>query len=212
MQSCTRLLFVGDSVTAGFRLVDAPAYPRLAAERLADRRLPVEVAVDALDGADTGYVLRRFDRMVTAHDPDVVVVALGLNDARPPEQRTPTSPERFAANLAAIVDRVATLGARCVLLTPNPRFDEPTGRASSASHDCMGPYVAAVRETAHRFRLPLVDAHQALLTEHRLEELIPDGVHPSAEGHELLADAVAEELLALFGSLRSPLRGVRPRA
>src|SRR5687768_1311329 len=80
----TRLLFVGDSVAAGHGLAGAPAYPQLVSARLAERGLDVEVVVDALDGADSAYVLKRFDRMVTAHDPDWVVLALGLNDARPP--------------------------------------------------------------------------------------------------------------------------------
>ena len=191
-----RLLFVGDSVTAGFRLVDGTAYPHLAADRLADRGLAVDVLVDALDGADTGYVLRRFDRMVTSHDPDFVVVALGLNDARPPQGRTPVPVERFRSNLAALVDRVLSLGARCAVQTPTPRFDEPVA-AASTTRDCMSPYVAAVRETARALRLPLIDVYPVLLSEPRLETLVPDGVHPTAAGHELLADVVTEELLAI---------------
>src|SRR5688572_20778537 len=110
----TRLLFVGDSVTAGYGLVPSLAYPHLVAARLADRGLAVDVVVDALDGADSAYVLKRFDRMVTSHDPDWVVVALGLNDARPPKSalaptggaqvgatqpRSSRAPAEFAANI-----------------------------------------------------------------------------------------------------------------
>lgn len=193
----TRLLFVGDSVAAGFRLAEAPAYPQLAAEHLRQRDLDVDVVVDALDGADSAYVLKRFSRMVTAHEPDVVVVELGLNDARPPLPRQVTPPAAYAANLVGLVDRILSLGAQPVLVTPNPRFDsaQQPRVAGDPATDCMLPYVEAVRGLARDLRLPLIDAYQAFLAEDDLPSLIPDGVHPSAAGHELFADVVAEELL-----------------
>jgi lysophospholipase L1-like esterase len=207
----TRLLFVGDSVTAGFGLVPAgsfspAAYPQLVAARLAERGLEVDVVVDALDGADSAYVLKRFDRMVTAHDPDWVVVALGLNDARPPKNaagplsgavRSARSPAEFAGNLLAIVDRLLSIGARPVLQTPTPRFD--TAGGSTDRGGLMAPYVAAVRDLAAQLRLPLIDVYQPLLAEPDLADLIPDGVHAGKQGHALIADVVTEELLALLG-------------
>jgi acyl-CoA thioesterase I len=216
----TRLLFVGDSVTAGFGLVSAASYPQLVAARLADRGLDVDVVVDALDGADSAYVLKRFDRMVTAHDPDWVVVALGLNDARPPRSapsqvgatgpRAARPPADFAANMLAIVDRLLAIGARPVLQVPTPRFDSASGSAASAESSMlngagadrgglMAPYVAALRDLAAELRLPLIDVYQSLLTEPDLADLIPDGIHAGKQGHALIADVVTEELLTLLG-------------
>jgi len=208
----TRLLFVGDSVTAGHGLVGAPAYPQLVAGRLAERGLDVEVLVDALDGADSAYVLKRFDRMVTSHDPDWVVVSLGLNDARPPrfgigggapsqigatQPRPPRAAAQFVANMLAIVDRLLAIGARPVLLVPTPRFDsEDSGSPDRGS--LMAPYVAALRELANTLRLPTIDVYQALLAEPDLAELIPDGVHAGKEGHAAIADVVTEELLTIL--------------
>jgi acyl-CoA thioesterase I len=203
----TRLLFVGDSVTAGHGLVGAPAYPQLVANRLAERALDVEVIVDALDGADSAYVLKRFDRMVTSHDPDWVVVELGLNDARPPraapsqigasQPRPPRPPAEFAANMLAIIDRLLAIGARPVLLVPTPRFDSEDA-ASSDRGSLMAPYVAVLRDLAATLRLPTIDVYQVLLSEPELPELIPDGVHAGKEGHATIADVVTEELLTLL--------------
>lgn len=200
----TRILFVGDSVTAGYGLAGAPSFARLTAERLAERGLAVDVFVDALDGADSRYLLRRFDRMITAHDPDWVVVAIGLNDARPPERRTPNEPANFAGNLLEIVDRIMSLGARPVLIVQNPRWDCPPAVFAAAeelpTHDLMQSYSVVVRSIAEALALPLIDVHHAMLADSEGPAMIPDGTHPNALGHELMADLATEELLTLLGA------------
>lgn len=198
-----RILFVGDSVTAGFGLAGAPSFAQLTAERLAERGLAVEVCIDALDGADSRYILRRFDRMVTAHDPDWVVLAVGLNDARPPAGREPCEPAAFAGNLLELVDRILSLGARVLLVVQNPRWSKRPAEFATADErhaaDLMPQYASVVRGIADALALPIVDVHQALNAEADIGALIPDGTHPSALGHEVMADLVTEELLTLLG-------------
>jgi len=199
----TRILFVGDSVTAGFGLAGAPTFAQLTAERLAERGLAVDVFVDALDGADSRYILRRFQRMITSHDPDWVVLAVGLNDARPPEARTPCEPATFAGNLLEIVDRILSLGANVLVVAQNPRWNKPPAEFASpqerAEADLMQQYTAVVHGIAEALKLPVGDIHRAMLDDADGAELIPDGTHPNALGHELMADLVTEELLPLLG-------------
>lgn len=203
-----RILFVGDSVTAGYGLAGAPTFAQLTAERLTERGLAVDVFVDALDGADSRYLVRRFDRMVTAHDPDWVVLAVGLNDARPPAGRERCEPAVFAGNLLELVDRVQSIGARLLVVVQNPRWNKPPAEFATEQErieaDLMPQYADVVRGIADALALPLVDMHQALAAEPDIAALIPDGTHPSALGHELMADLVTEELLTLLGA--------RPRA
>jgi lysophospholipase L1-like esterase len=153
--------------------------------------------------------------MVTAHDPDWVVVALGLNDARPPKSapsqlgaaapRSARAPADFAANMLAIIDRLLAIGARPVLQVPTPRFDVGRFDAELVGERgaLMAPYVAALRDLAAQLRLPLIDVYQPLLTEPDLADLIPDGIHAGREGHALIADVVTEELLTLLGRAES---------
>lgn len=206
----TRILFVGDSVTAGFGLAGAPSFARLTAERLTERGLAIDAFVDALDGADSRYILKRFDRMVTAHDPDWVVLAVGLNDAHPPEGRTPCEPATFAGNLLELVDRIQSLGARVLIVVQNPRWNKSPAEYATyrerLESDLMQTYAAVVRSIAEALALPVVDLHHAMTTETAdMDEghaaaLIPDGTHPSALGHELMADLITEELLTLLGA------------
>jgi acyl-CoA thioesterase I len=190
-----RVVFLGDSVTAGFGLgedVGGLTYVQLLSARLADQSSPPELLVSAWDGVDTSYALKRFDRMVTALDPDWVVVLLGLNDAQPSGARSATSPLEYRSNLLALVDRILALGARPVLVAPNPRFrpSDDDGRP----REILGPYVAALRSVAEEGEFPWVDLHGPFLALEAVRELIPDGVHPGPAGHTLIADILAAEL------------------
>lgn len=218
MPRSVRILFVGDSVTAGFGLGGGPSYVCLTSQRLQDRGLDVEVLCNALDGADSGYLLRRYHRMVTAHDPDWVALNVGLNDALPPEGRLPRSPAEFAANMLELIDRTTTLGARPILIVPNPRyvpvggmrFVERRGTSEESHRDLMQQYADVIRGLADALNLPLVDAHRAFRNEPRAANLLQDGTHPTLAGHELIADLVTEELLQLLGGPRMPsARSVR---
>lgn len=224
MRQRMRLVILGDSVTAGFGLrPQAPlecgsgvAFPQLLATRLNEAGHPVDVVPSALEGIDTGYAVRRFSRLVTTHDPDWVMVMLGLNDVRPPGARSSATPAEYRQNLLALVDRIMALEAKPFLVAPNPRFERrslPTfppanGHASGGRQffepvvetvvELMRPYVDILQGVADACHIPWVDLHRQMMTAERLNLLIPDGIHPSALGHEFIADVLAEELLSML--------------
>ena len=194
-----RVVFLGDSVTAGFGLnehVGELSFMQLLSARSAEQAAPPALLASAWDGVDTSYALKRFDRMVTALDPDWVVVLLGLNDALPSGARPATSPAAYRSNLLALVDRILAIGARPVLVAPNPRFRpaDDDGRPL----EIMGPYVSALRSVAAAGEFPWVDLHGPFLALEAVHALIPDGVHPGSDGHQLIADILAAELPCLW--------------
>jgi acyl-CoA thioesterase I len=196
VQQRTRVVFLGDSVTAGFGLAGAPSYVDLLATRLQSCGSPCDLLPSALDGIDTVYAIRRFARMVTALEPDWVVVLLGLNDAFPCSGRAAVSPREFEDNLLALVDRILTLEARPVLVSPNPRFDWQPGDTAQ-DVDLMPPYVAAIARAAHAADVPWIDLHGPFQRAGG-RTLVPDGTHPCAEGHRLIADVLENELACLW--------------
>lgn len=196
MHEQTRIVFLGDSVTAGFGLEADASYVQLLDAHCRRQALEVECQASALDGIDTAYALKRFGRMVTALDPHWVVMMLGLNDAQPAGQRAALSPAQYQNNLLGLVDRVMTLGARPVLVAPNPRM-QPAGDDRPQLLDVMPPYIAALRQVAEQIDLPWINLH-ARFSAGDLDALLPDGVHPSAAGHRLIADVLAGELPCLW--------------
>lgn len=199
-----RVVFLGDSVTAGWEFcgVDTQnCYVARLRSSLRVAELGVEFIVSALAGVDTRYALKRFDRMVARRAPDLVVVMLGLNDARPPVDRAPIAPDTYRANLAQIAQMIGELGARPMLVTPTPRLE----RLDGGKRNIMGPYVAACRSVAWDYHLRCVDVHAAFCAQTDVESLLPDDVHPSPRGHVLIASVLHEplaEVLNVAPSLR----------
>lgn len=192
------VLVLGDSVTvgAGFSgVVESTAYVSLLQESLDDSGVDVSVSRSAIDGVDTGYALRRFDRMVGRQRPHIVVVALGLNDAQPPGGRTGCEPAQYRDNLCRIAEKVIALDAFPVFATPSPRID--VQRDDFPAHHTMEPYAEQVRNAASQFGAPTIDLYDRFSDRRDLEALLPDRLHPGPEGHRIIADAFAETLVPL---------------
>jgi len=191
-----QLLLLGDSVTVGtgFSGVDDEScYVTLLQAELQDAGARMVIQASALDGADTGYVLRRFDRMVARLSPDVIVISLGLNDARPPGKRSRNSPDRYAANLERLTEKSLEIDVRPILCTPPPRLD--VFENGQPAWKTMHPYAAAVRGVAEKYSLPLIELYDEFVSRNDLESLLPDRLHPSRTGHQIIARQFARTLV-----------------
>ncbi len=178
---------LGDSITFGTRLPadereDATYLARLAAgieERFAGAAVKT---VNAGVGGDTiarGIV--RIGHQVAYHEPDLVLVYLGANDAM---YALPESRVRHAMSL--LVEKLLeTTDADILLLGPTqilgkPGLPESYGRI----------YASIARERGVAY----FDLSEALsmLTESDFRNALADNVHLSAYGHRVIADAILD--------------------
>jgi acyl-CoA thioesterase-1 len=74
-----KIVALGDSLTAGFGLRQSEAYPAHLERMLRERDYSATVVNEGLSGDDSVGGLSRLPR-VLAHQPDIVIVALGAND------------------------------------------------------------------------------------------------------------------------------------
>ena len=102
------VVFLGDSLTAGFGLGEEAAYPALVGQ-LAERGRPVRIVNGGVSGDTTAGGLARVDWLL-ALEPEIVVVALGANDGL---RGQPVA--SIEGNLREIVRRARAAGARVVL-------------------------------------------------------------------------------------------------
>ncbi len=177
------LVALGDSLTAGFGVAPETAWPALVQARLAREGYPYRVVNAGVSGDTTAGALRRVDWVLRA-GPEIVVVALGANDGL---RGQPI--EAMRANLAEIVRRLATAGARVLLagMRLPPNYGAEYTRA----------FGEAFAEVARRARVPhmpfLLDG---VAGDPRLNQ--PDGIHPNAAGHRIVAERVWPYLLPLL--------------
>jgi len=168
------VVFLGDSITSGDGVSPEVTFPhRLGAA------LGVPVWNAGISGDTTARALQRLDADVLVHRPRVVVVELGVNDEV--DHHRPAA--ETLAMLRRITRRLAKQGAAVVLVyTPFGTFDHPV-------------YRQGFRDLARRERVRLVaDFYDGIVP-----RLTVDGIHPSVDGHALLARRLEPVLRELLG-------------
>jgi len=212
-----RIVALGDSTTyclGKSGVTEQTAWRTLVARELPERiGRPVEVINAGVNADIAPLVLQRLDRDVFRHHPRWVVVMLGTNDAgyfRPPDGVADTprvSRSDFAVLMQDIVGRILGTPADVVLCTSVP-MSRHYGLAHLPPYQEHGlnylveEYAAVVRELATGCEIALADVFAAFQAHPRRDDLIPDGIHPNAEGQRLIADTllpVLEEAIGRHG-------------
>jgi acyl-CoA thioesterase-1 len=179
------VLFYGDSLTAGYGLDPDEAYPALIQKKLAAEGLDWRVVNAGLSGETTAGGLRRLD-WILRQSVDVFVIELGGNDGL-----RGLAPEVTRKNLQEMIDRIRAKNPRVVLVLAGMQI--PTN---------MGPVYA---EAFARIYPDLAQANQVALIPFLLEGVggipelnLPDGIHPTAAGHRIVAETVWKHLRPLL--------------
>lgn len=178
-----RIVFLGDSLTAGLGLQPAQSFPALIGKRLASEGHDYEIVNAGVSGDTSAGGLRRLDWSLEG-DVRVLVVALGANDGL-----RGLSPAEMKKNLSAVLERATAKGVTVVLagMEAPPNFgDEYTRQFRSVYTDL-----------ARQYEVPLIPflllgvAGNASLNQ-------ADGIHPNPRGAELVAELVWAELRAVL--------------
>jgi acyl-CoA thioesterase I len=164
---------LGDSLTAGLGVAADEAYPARLEARLAREGYAYRMVNAGVSGDTTAGGLRRVDWVLRAK-PEIVIVALGANDGLRAQ-----NPQATRDNLAAIVKRLQAAGARVLLA--GMRLPPNYGAEYTQAFQAVFPEVA--RGAGVAFMPFLLDGVAA---DPRLNQ--PDGIHPTAAGHQVIAD------------------------
>jgi lysophospholipase L1-like esterase len=185
------VVLAGDSITEWGRR-DDPAdlgsgYVRLLAE---GPLAGVRVVNAGVGGDRVADLAARWDRDVLAERPAVVSVDVGVNDTwRRFDAGEETTAEQFAATYRALLVPLAGSGVRLVLVEP---FVVPVDDAQRAWADDLAGKQQAVRALADEAGaafVALAEPAAALAAHVGAAAVAADGVHPTALGHRLIADA-----------------------
>lgn len=175
------IVFLGTSLTAGYGLEESQAYPALIEERLRSEGLAYRVINAGVSGDTSAGGLRRLAwllRMPVA----VLVLELGANDMLRGQ-----GVDQLRTNLEAILDRTRETHPNAKFVIAGMRAAPNLGREYGDRFDAVYPALA--------------EKYDASLVPFLLEDVAArrnlnqaDGIHPTAEGHELIAERVWETL------------------
>jgi acyl-CoA thioesterase-1 len=165
----------GDSLTAGYGIDPARAFPALLQERLRSAGLPFTIVNAGVSGDTTASALRRLPG-VLAPKPGIVIVALGANDGL---RSVPVMTMR--QNLSRVICETKASGARVILcgMETLPLY------GWSYTLDFHNAFISLARE----HDVPLVPFFMATVVG-REELLLGDRVHPNAAGARVIADTI----------------------
>ena len=183
VQARPRVVFLGDSLTAGLGLPADEAYPALIQQKMDAEHLNYEVVNAGVSGDTTAGGLRRLD-WVLAGEVRVLVVALGANDGL-----RGLPPNQMKANLSAIVSGARNRGIDVVLAG----MEAPPNVGPEYTRSFRNVY----REVASEQRVPLIPfLLQGVAGESALNQA--DGIHPNEQGARRVAEVVWPTLKPLL--------------
>ncbi|MDP0497357.1 MAG: GDSL-type esterase/lipase family protein [Verrucomicrobiota bacterium JB024] len=205
----------GDSVTQGVmehgRLCRAGVYHTRLQRSLEERygQTTFSTINAGVSGSSVTQALDRLERDVLRHDPDLVLVAFGLNDCLD----GPAGEARFEDSLRYICRAVqAETEADLVLLTPplmarhrheeriHPAHREVADRIIGAQNEgFLDRYAEIVRCVADEEQTVLADVHDAwrsMIAQGRdTDLLLCNGLnHPDEEGHRIISEVIISSL------------------
>jgi len=171
-----RIIFLGDSLTAGLGLDIERTFPALIQKRIDAAGYQYEIINAGVSGDTSAGGLRRLEWALGEGKPEILVVALGGNDGL---RGLPI--EQLESNLAQIIEQGQKRGLAVILagMEAPPNFGA----------DYTARFRAVYRTLADRYHVRLIPflldgvAGQAALNQ-------ADGIHPNARGAEKVADLV----------------------
>jgi acyl-CoA thioesterase I len=179
------ILFFGDSITAGYGLDPDDAFPAVIQQKVDSLGLSYRVINAGLSGETSAGGLRRVDWVLQQHV-DVFVLELGGNDGL-----RGIDPASTKENLQGIIDKVnQTYPDVTIVLTG---MEAPPNMGQNYTDRFRSIYDELADENGLLY-LPFILEGVAGDPELNL----PDGIHPTEEGHKILARNVWKVLEPLL--------------
>ena len=179
--SSTTIVFFGDSITAGYGVGTELAYPAKVGELLQKDGHEVEIVNAGLSGETSAGGVTRIDWILN-REVDIFLLELGANDGL---RGLPV--EQTEKNLQIIIDKVLEKNPQAKIVIAGMMVPPNMGQ----------DYALAFKDVFKR----ISKSNNAALVPFLLDGVAgdsnlnqPDGIHPNAKGHEIVAKTVFGQL------------------
>lgn len=175
------ILFFGNSLTAGYGLEQAEAFPALIQTKIDALKMPYKVINAGLSGETTAGGNTRIEWILNQKI-DILIIELGGNDGL-----RGISPDLTYANLQSIINKAKAKYPDLKIILAG--MEAPPNMGEKFTADFRKIYKE------------LADKNQVSLIPFLLETVggdpklnLPDGIHPTAQGHQIVAETVWKTL------------------
>ena len=187
--SPVRILVLGDSLSAAYKLPKEKGWVHIMTERFNNMGTPVQVVNASVSGITTAGGLQILPNALKQNEPQIVVIELGANDGL---QGKPVP--YITKNLTRLINLAQNDGAEVLLL--GVRL--PPNRGSRYAE----PFFNQYSELSKQFDTALVPFFLEGVAG-TTEFMMSDGLHPNAAGQPKVADNVMPALKILVAAKTS---------
>ena len=181
------IVFFGNSLTAGYGVEPNQAFPAVLQRRIDSVDLPYKVVNAGVSGETSSGGNARIDWVLQSMtQPDVFVLELGANDGL---RGIPVAETK--KNLQAIIDKVKARNPNVKIIVAGMMMPPNMGQQYTTEFRDIFPALAKTNNAA---LIPFL--LQGVGGEVKLNQ--QDGIHPTPEGHEILANNVWEVLKGML--------------
>lgn len=175
-----KIIAFGDSLTAGFGLLEKESYPYLLQEQLKADGYEYEVVNAGVSGDTSLGGLERIDWVLGMENVQILILELGANDLL---RNMP--PDKMKSNLEKIIQKAKAKNVEillCGMLAPPSVGENYQQIYNTAFSDLATKYDLAY--------LPFILENVAM--DKKLNQA--DGIHPNAEGEKVMTNNIYKEL------------------
>lgn len=169
------VVFLGDSITAGYGVESEQAFPYLIGEYWKTNNISLRAVNEGISGDTTSGVLARLDNILT-DDVYMVFLEIGANDAF-----AKTDVQEIKGNLKTIIERTKARGIKVAIM----EMDLPAAAYLSDS-TYVKSFAAIYDEVGKEYGIPVMPS-LVKENENKSDLWQEDKIHPSQKGHALLA-------------------------
>ncbi len=184
-----RVVFLGNSLSAGYGLDPEQAFPALIQQKVDSLGWDIVIVNAGLSGETTAGGLSRIDWLLRQRI-DVLIRELGGNDGL-----RGIATEVTKQNLQAIIDKTRARYPKVRIVLAGMQVPTNLGPVYTARFRNLYPELA-LENTLDL--IPFILENVGGIRELNL----PDGIHPTVEGHQIVAETVWKTLRPVLESLR----------
>ena len=196
---------VGNSITYGYGIENREqnSYPSVL-QRLLGKGYKVEnfghSGATLLNKGHRPYIQQEEYKKALAFAGDIVVIHLGINDTDP--RNWPNHRNDFVKDYLTLIFsfKKANPKARIVIARMSP-LSHRHPRFESGTRDWYAEIQQAIALVAQQTNAQLIDFHEPL---YHFPQMLPDAVHPNAQGAAILAQVVYGAITGDYGGLQLP--------
>jgi acyl-CoA thioesterase-1 len=180
------ILVLGDSLTAGYGLAASDAFPAQLEQALVTQGHAVRVINAGISGDTSAGGAARLEWSLT-DNPDLVILALGANDAL-----RGLSPDQTSANLATIITRLQERQIKVLLagmLAPR-----------NMGEDYYNSFDKIYPELAQEFSLPIYPFFLEGVAG-KPQFNLADGIHPNPAGVQVMVEGMLPLVVDVLGKM-----------